>query len=260
MLPDFQLVRPTSLDEALDAIDEDHIPVCGGTELLLAMKMGMLVPEALVDLTRVSGLKRLEVDGDHMLIGGSLTHRNIGGDPLVRKHLPMLADVEDAVGNVRVRAQGTIAGNLCFAEPKSDVAAALLAYDAEVVLVSADGTRTVPMTEFVEGPYTTVREDTELLVHVRVPIRDDRRATYLKFQTMERPTIGVAASADADRVRVVVGAVGPVPVYADFGGVGEVDVDSVMEQVEPLPDLTGAEDYKLHVTELYVRRALEALR
>lgn len=260
MLPDFQLVRPTSLDEALDAIDDERIPVCGGTELLLAMKMGMLVPEALVDISRIDALKQLDVDGSHMVIGGAVTHRHIGANADVRKHLPMLGDVEDAVGNARVRAQGTIAGNLCFAEPKSDVATALLVYDAEIVLASADGSRTVPMTEFIEGPYTTVRDDSELLVEIRIPMRDGRRATYLKFQTMERPTIGVAASVDDDRVRVAVGAVGPVPVFADYGSFSEVDVDAIVGEVEPLPDLTGSEDYKRHVTDLYVRRALEALR
>lgn len=258
MLPDFDLLRPTSLDEALTVVDEDHIPISGGTELLLVMKMGMSTPEALVDVTRLDELDRLLIEDGQLVVGGGVAHRSVHRDPEVQRRLPVLAAVEEAVGNARVRAQGTVGGNLCFAEPRSDLATVLIGLDASVVLASAQHRRELPMAEFIEGPYTTVREDTELLVEVRIPVQP-RRGNYAKLQTVERPTVGVAAIADDDRVRIVVGAVGAVPVHRDFPSVGAVDVDAIMDLVAPLPDLTGSEEYKRHVTEVYIRRALEGL-
>jgi carbon-monoxide dehydrogenase medium subunit len=259
MLPDFALIRPTSLEHALGVIDEEHLPLCGGTELLLVMKMGLLFPTALVDLTGLPDLQRLDRNGGDLVIGGCVTHRTLSSDPLVRTAVPLLAEVEGFVGNPRVRAQGSIGGNLCFAEPKSDVATVLIALDARVTLVGPDGPRTVAMDRFVEGPYATVRDDRELLTEIRVPLGTPPRGRYVRLQTMERPTVGVAAVATDDRVRVVVGAVGRMPVHADFGTVSSVDVDRLMGLVEPLEDLTGAVDYKRHVTEVYVRKALAGL-
>lgn len=259
MLPDFQLVRPASLEEAVEAISEERVPVGGGTELLLAMKLGMLMPEALVDLTRLAELGEVEMGDGELVVGAGVSHLRLSTNADVRTHFPMLARVERAVGNPRVRAQGSIGGNLCFAEPKSDVATALIALDAEVTLLGPRGRRRMPVAEFIEGPYTTARADDELLVDVRVPVAGPRRASYVKFQTMERPTVGVASVVDDSAVRVVVGAVGALPVRADFPSVDAVDVDAILAQVEPLPDLTGSEDYKLHVTGVYIRRALEEL-
>jgi aerobic carbon-monoxide dehydrogenase medium subunit len=258
LLPDFALVRPSSLEEAIQAVDEDHVPVVGGTELLLAMRMGMLQPVALVDLARIEEFGHVRVEGSELVIGAAVTHEGISNHPEVRDAAPLLADVEKEVGNARVRAQGSIGGNLCFAEPKSDVATALIALDASVVLQGPDGRRQESVVEFVEGPYTTTRDERELLIEVRVPVTS-RRAVYRKFQTMERPTVGVAATSTDTGVAVVVGAIGGAPVRADFGTFAEVDVEGILDQLDPIPDLTGSEEYKLHVAGVEIRRALEAI-
>lgn len=259
MLPDFALYRPATVAEAVTALDEDHVPLCGGTELLLAMSLGLMSPRALVDVGRLDEMRRLDVEEGTLVVGAAVTHREVHRSAAVQDLVPLLADVEAAVGNARVRAQGSVGGNLCFAEPKSDLAAALIALDADVVLAGPGGVRYVPVASFIEGPYSTIRGDDELLVEVRIPTRSTVRGCYLKFQTMERPTVGVAAVADGDRVRIVVGAVGPIPVVSDFGSLGEVDIEAVLAEVDPMPDLTGSVDYKRHVTEIYLRKAVAEL-
>lgn len=261
VLPDFQHHRPGTIEEALSLLTFDQVPYSGGTELLLAMRSGMLRPDALIDLKRIGPLAELGFDGDGVHIGGSATHQAVADDERVRAELPILATVLDHVGNPRVRAQGTLGGNLCFAEPKSDVATVLLSLEAAVRLRSLQGERTMPVSDFILGPYTTAREPDELLTGITVPPREDRPATYAKYQTMERPTVGVAAAiTSADRVRLVIGAAGPDPAVFEFGDLDEVEPAEVARQVEVIPDMTGNEAYKQHIVALYVGKVCENLR
>ena len=257
VLPAFAHHRATSIDDVLGRLSFDDVPYAGGTELLLAMKAGLFRPDSLIDLKRVPELASISADGDGVVIGGSVTHRDAHDDPTVREHLAVLASVLSRVGNPRVRASGTLGGNLCFAEPKSDVATILIALGATVTLRSVRGTRTIPVEEFVIGPYTTVRDDDELLTGIRVPY-DRSRAVYVKFQTMERPTVGVACSAGPS-VRLVVGAVGGGPHLVEVETLDSIDPHAVAAEVEVVPDLTGSERYKRHVTRVYVERAIEAM-
>ena len=262
MLPSFRLARPHDLTEALDAIGEEKVPYCGGTELLLAMRAGLTRPETLVDLKHVPELSGVEVRDGAVVIGSVERHMDLALSPIVREYLPMLARVEGAVGNARVRAQGSIGGNLCFAEPKSDVATALVAYGAEVTLAGPDGQRSVPVEEFVAGPYWADKEPEELLVDIRVPIpAEGTRSVYVKYQITERPTVGVALAYDSrgGQCRLVIGAVGEVQTLFTFGDPAEIDPVAVAEELDPTPDLTGSDRYKRHVAGVFIRRAVHAM-
>ena len=259
-LPRFELHRPSTLTEAAALRSEEHVALGGGTELLLAMRMGMLEPEALVDLKQVPDLRQITRADDEIVIGAASTHDDIATNELVLETLPMLAHVAAHVGNPRVRMQGTIGGNIVFAEPKSDVIAALIALDGVADIASPDGTRTVTLAEFVMGPYWTDINEDEILVRVRVPLVAGRRAVYEKFQTMERPTIGVALRADREGpTRLVIAAVCSTPVILDFPTVDDIDPHAVAQDIEVVPDLTGKEPYKRHLTTVVVQRTIDAL-
>jgi carbon-monoxide dehydrogenase medium subunit len=224
------------------------------------MEMGLLRPDVLVDLKGVEELAGIRVDGSELVIGAGTSHARIARSPLVLEHASLLATAESRVGNARVRAQGTIGGNLCFAEPRSDVATVLMALGGSVRLAAGSGERTMLVQEFVLGPYWTAREPHEVLVEVRVPLPTPAVGVYLKFQPTERPTIAVAAVRRGDGARLVIGAVAEVPLVVDVDDLADVDVDRIVAGVEPVADLTGATDYKSHVTAVYVRRALDGLR
>lgn len=259
VLPPFSHGRPETMEEALESISENVVPYAGGTELLLAMKAGLLRPDALIDVKRIDRMNRIQSDNDPIVIGGSVTHQQARRDAGIRSKLPALADVLGKVGNPRVRAVGTLGGNLCFAEPKSDVATILIALEARVTLVSRNGERHFDVEEFVIGPYTTTRDDDELLTEISVPLGRSR-TVYLKYQTMERPTVGVAGSIGPNGdVRLVVGAVAGAPHLFTGDDLGDIDPREVAGTVEIIPDMTGSERYKRHITELYVKRVLAAL-
>ena len=262
MLPPFSLARPSSLSEALEALGDDRVPYCGGTELLLAMRAGLTRPDTLVDIKRVPELAGILVDEGHLVIGSRETHMDIAANPLVLRHIPMLVSVARQVGNARVRAQGSIGGNLCFAEPKSDVGTALIALGATVILESPRGRRETSVEDFIVGPYYAEREPDELLINVRIPLPSPgARATYVKYQTMERPTVGIALTYDphAEEAHLAIGAVGETPLAWTYDSPDLIDSSAVAELIDPTPDLAGSERYKRHITKVFIDRAIEAL-
>jgi carbon-monoxide dehydrogenase medium subunit len=258
VLPRFALHRPRSLPEALDGVSPDDLPYVGGTELLIAMRQGLLKPRSLIDLKRVDGLAGVEVSADRIRIGAAVTHRQLAADQRAHDSLPVLRDVLSRVGNPRVQAAGTLVGNLCFAEPKSDIIPLLIALQATVTLAASGAERSTTVESFVLGPYATVRRPDELVTRISIPLMSGLEVAYLKYQIMERPTVGVAAARSQGRIRVVVGAVGPAPVVVDAAD-SRIDPDAIAASVDPMPDLTGSVEYKRHVTAVFVRRVLARL-
>src|SRR3981189_1640815 len=147
----FEIHQPASALEASQMLlhyGEDAGIYAGGTELLLAMKHQALNYRHLIDLKVVSGLDSIGVRDGSLEIGATSTHRSIERSALVRKNQPALAEMESHVANVRVRATGTLGGNLCFAEPHSDPATLLQCLDARLVLAGPNGEREMSPAEF----------------------------------------------------------------------------------------------------------------
>jgi carbon-monoxide dehydrogenase medium subunit len=264
ILSDFQLHRPATIEEAVQLraeLGDSGALYAGGTELLLAMKMGVLEYEHLVDVKRIGGLRGIALGEGELRIGAATTHREIETSALVAEHVPALASLARHVANVRVRSAGTLAGNLAFGEPHADPAALLVALDATVELIGSDGRRSLPVEQFAVGAYETELGEDELIEAVVVPLPEEPvRATYLKFQVLERPTVGVAAVArNGGAPTVVVGAVDEKPIRVETSGDIDDYVNAAREAVDPVDDLSGSAEYKRHVTGVFVRRALEAL-
>ncbi len=278
MLRPFEIHEPDSVPAAtslLGRYGEEARVYAGGTELLLAMKAGLLRPRHLVDVKTVPGLCDISADDGGLRIGAAATHREIERSPLVRARLPVLAAVEHTVANVRVRCAGTVGGNLCFADPHSDPGALLMALDAEFVAQQGGATRRLRAQEFFTGPYETALQHGELLVAVEVPLsRGSMRVAYRKFQYFERPTASIAAAAEISGGAIagctlVAGCVGPVPrrlhrAEALLRDVPVHDVERRMTEVsgaaaaevDAVADLLGSAAYKRHLIGVLVRRAL----
>jgi carbon-monoxide dehydrogenase medium subunit len=247
----------------------------GGTELLLAMKHDLLRYEHLVDVKTVPGLDKIEIKISTLQIGATATHRAIEKSPLVRERLPVLAETAKRIANVRVRATGTLGGNLCFAEPHSDPATLLLALGAHARVQGRKGERTLTMDEAIVGAYETALAPDELLIGVEIPLSARlQRAAYLKFQIHERPTLGLALVLDLDesgrsitKARATVGSVSPRPCRSDQADgllVGPrekiekqlADAAQVLaDAADPVDDLEGSAEYKRHLISVYLRRA-----
>jgi carbon-monoxide dehydrogenase medium subunit len=279
MLRRFDVHRATSVKEAVQLrqrFGEDAAIYAGGTELLLAMKMGVARWPHLIDVKPIASLSEISATKDTLRIGATATHWDIERNPLVAKALPALAELEANVANVRVRAVGTLAGNLAFGEPHADPPSLLIALGARVVLADASGSRSLPVAEFITGMYETAIAADEIIVAIEVPVpARDVRMAYVKFQILERPSVGVAAVAAVRDGRfvgapsVVVGAVDEMPRRVDTGQFAGADArnsgtrDAIAEAaraaVEPIADLAGGVDYKRHLVGVFAQRALASL-
>src|SRR5439155_536122 len=148
-LPPFELHRPSTLEEASELLErygDDAALYCGGTELLLLLKLGFASFGHLVDVKGIEELQGVRAENGAIAIGAAATHRALERDALVLERLPALAAMERGVANIRVRNVGTLGGNLCFSDPHSDPATFLLALDAEAECRrGGDASRRLPL-------------------------------------------------------------------------------------------------------------------
>ena len=259
VLPELGLVRSGDLDEALAAVAYDHAPYAGGTELVPAMGLGLRRPTAIVDLKRIEALKGIDVDAEErtVAIGAAVTHRRLSDHPGVREHLPTLAAAASRVGNARVRSTGTVGGNLCFAEPRSDLGCVLVALDATAEVRSAGGARTLGVDELIVGAFETSLAENEILVDVTVPF-EPAGMSYWKLQSYERPTLGVALVVTETRWEVTVGAATERPTRMVLPAGDAVGLAVFVDGLELSDDVTGPPDYKRSVLRAHLQRALGA--
>lgn len=259
-VPPFAYQRVADLDSALAALAEGARPIHGGTEFLPAMGLGLFAPEKIVSIRQVDELRICGLDGDYLLVGAGLTHLEVSDNQLIRTELSLLAEVAEGVGNIRVRSTGTIGGNLVFAEPRSDLATALLALGAEIRLVGPEGGRQLPLSEFLVGPYEVDLRPGELVLAVAVRLHATDFAVYKKIVLSERPVVGVALvrHLDGPRWRLVVGAVGLDPTIVETDELTALDPGAIAASIDPTRDLSGSEEYKRHLTVVTIERSVAA--
>jgi len=273
-LPPFDLHRASSVEEARELLGrygEDAAVLCGGTELLLLLKLGFAVYGHLVDIKEIEELRGVRADNGSLIIGAAATHREIERSPDVLAKLPALAAMEQHVANLRVRNVGTLGGNLCFSDPHSDPATFLLAVGAEV---EVDGARQ-PLAEFLVGPYETALEHGQLLHSVRIPVPPEgKRIAHKKLAFHERPAATVACAVQVDNgkfaeARIAVGSVGPRAVLVEdaLAGASVDDADTLRAAAEraaeasgAVEDANGSVEYKQQLVRVLVERSVrEAL-
>jgi len=279
-----KFLEPTTLSEATALLSEygdDAKVIAGGTSVVLMLQQKLIFPSVLISLGRVDGLDfvRMEPDGLHI---GALTHLHDAElSPLLREFCPALAHTLSVVGNVRVRVQATLGGNLSAADYAADPPAMLTALGARARLIGPDETREVSLSDFFLGFYTTALEPDEILSEVIIPtIPETARAAYYKYTSVSaegRPCVAVGALADFDPdgkckdLRIAVGAAVETPqrvAEAEVMAHGSVFTDEIVAEIaeeyartlDPLSDVRGSAWYRREMIGVFVKRALEEVR
>ena len=276
-------VEPGTLDEALAALSQygdDGKVIAGGTALVLMLQQKLIAPQALISLRRVSDLNAIRAEHEGLHIGPLALLRDVARSPLLQDRCPALAQACGAVGNVRVRNQATLGGNLAEADYASDPPSVLLALDTVVTATSLSGSRAIPLSDFFIGFYTTALQPDELITDIHLPaLVPESRMIYLKFKSRsseDRPCVGVAAVATfrgemcAD-ARIAVGAACETPrrlpdVERLAHGQSLNDTliaeiaDGYASNIDALDDLRGSAWYRRQMIRVHVARALREVR
>ncbi len=275
--PNFDYVAPTSLDEALSALaaaDNAKI-LSGGMSLIPLMKVRLVRPTTVIDISRIPGLDSIDDRGDHIEIGAMVRTASTATSPLVAEYATALAEAARATADAQVRNQGTTCGSVAHADLAADQTAAVLALGATMVASSVRGTREIAAADFFVDTLTSALEPDEILTSIRIP--KGGRSAYRKLGRRggdsDYPIAAAAVWVDAaggniGDARIAVTGVGSKPYLAAssalevVGTSGSPDAiaaaaELATDGVTVLEDLYGTVDYRTHLAKVYVRRALE---
>ena len=275
----FDYHAPASVDEALRLLRSlpDAKLLAGGHSLLPMMKLRVVSPEHVIDIGRIQALCGVREDGPALVIGAMTTHWAIESSPLVRARAPLLADCASRIGDIQVRNVGTIGGSLVHADPAADYPAAVLAVEAEMTVVGAEGRRTIRARDFFTGVLSSAVRADEILTEIRVSaLPPGTGQAYLKFPHPASgfAVVGVAAvvrlrGGRCEDARIGVTGVGPTAYRAE--AVEKALVGTTLDDrtiaaaaehaadgVEANEDLFATPDYRAHLARVFTKRAVRA--
>jgi carbon-monoxide dehydrogenase medium subunit len=263
----FDYVPVGSVDEALAALrehgDEAKL-LAGGHSLIPLMKLRLAAPSVLVDVGQIRELSYVEDRGDEVAIGTLTRYRDLQTSDLLRADLPIVAHVAGLVGDPQVRHRGTIGGSIAHGDPASDLPAVILALGGTLVARGPAGERTIPATDFFTGFLETALAPDEMLTEIRLPKATGAGWSYQKFhrRALDWAIVGVAAVHNGHTGVALVN-MGSTPLRAtvveEALAAGASIADAAREAAtgtEPPTDLNGDAEYRRHLAEVLVRRAL----
>jgi len=258
---DFQIERPSSLDEAVKALSgEDAQPLGGGQTLIPTLKQRLAAPELLVSLTGIKELNFVRQDGGTLSIGGTTPHAVVARE--AAGAYPALSGMASHIGDPAVRNRGTIGGSLANNDPSACYPAGVLASGATIVT----NNREIAADDFFDGMFTTALDEGEIITEVRFPIPE--KANYHKF---EQPAsrfalVGVMVAKHGDGVRVAVTGASEDGVFRWSEAEEALSSNYAPEAVDGLSvpadgmigDLHGTPEYRAHLVKVLTRRAVAA--
>lgn len=272
------IASPTSLAEAFDllASGADWRPVAGGTDLLVQLTGDLAPPpERVLDIWRLPELRGISLEDGVLVMGALTTYTNIRRSDLCQEHLPALVEAAATIGAAQIQNRGTIGGNAINASPAGDTLPVLLATDAELVLGSARGERTVAAQDFWPSYRKTACAPDELLLRIRVPLPRGRHVRFRKVGTRRAQAISkvvMAISWHEDGgvwrdVRVALGSVAATPIRAtetervlEGAAPRETTADhaaaTLAEEIHPIDDVRSTADYRRVVSARILHRLL----
>lgn len=280
MLPEFDLLRPRTLPEALAMLAEyapDVMPLAGGTNVIVELRDGHPCPRVLVDLGKLQDLRGIRRENGHIVIGGGVTIAGLLTDPLIAECGFPLQQAATMLGNPLVRNRATVAGNLANASPAADTAPPLLALGAEIELTSQAGKRRVPLDEFIVGVNKTMRQPDELITAIHWPAPPPRSAaSFYKIGLRKADACSVIngavmiirdESGRCHEARIALGAVAPTPIRAREAEAAlhgqSLNAETISkaarlaaQATRPIDDVRGTAAYRKRVAEVIVRRLL----
>ena len=280
MLPaPFEYHAPRTIDEALDLLDQfgdEGKVLAGGQSLIPLLKLRFASPGHLVDINKINELDFIEERDGTLRIGPLFRHKAAERSSLLTSRYQVMADAAPQIADPIIRNRGTIAGSVAHADPSGDWGSVLLAMDADLVLRSKRGSRTVKARDFFSGPFSTALEPTEILSEIRIPAAKAMTGgAYLKLERKvgDFATVAVAVHLRMDDGKVGsagigLTAVGPQNIKAEKAEAvlrgAQLDDDVIKEAAalaaeaaDPKADQRGSVEYKRNIVRVFTQRGLK---
>ena len=281
-VPVYELILPATLNEALDVLARDigaWKPFAGGTDLMVLLEAGKLPHQNYVNIWNLKELRGIEVTDDQVILGALTTYTEVQNHPVLRTEFPMLCEAARETGGIAIQNRGTLGGNIVNASPAADSPPALLAYDAELELISKTGERRVAYSSFHRGyKQMDIRAD-ELLRAIRLPRSTGglthyyRKVGTRKAQAISKICFAATAQINDDRVshlRIALGSVAPIPLRCfetERALLNQLLNNDSMEaaastfarEISPIDDIRSSRDYRLQVSLNLLRDFLNRL-
>jgi CO/xanthine dehydrogenase FAD-binding subunit len=270
-IPSYQLVSPANLTDALDLLGHDNDawkPFAGGTDLMVLLEAGKLPHQNYVNIWNLEELRGIEVTDNQVILGALTTYTEVQDHPVLQTEFPMLCEAARETGGIAIQNRGTLGGNIVNASPAADSPPALLAYDAELELISKTGERRVPYSSFHHGyKQMDIRAD-ELLRAIRLPRSTGglthyyRKVGTRKAQAISKICFAATAKINQDRVshlRIALGSVAPIPLRCFeteralwnqplTNDSQEAAAATFAKEISPIDDIRSSRDYRLQVS------------
>jgi len=263
------LLSPGSLAEALDILtqNESWKPFAGGTDLMVLLEAGKLPHKNYVNVWGLNELRGIEITKDKITLGALTTYSEVRANKILRDEFPMLCQAAKETGGVAIQNRGTLGGNIVNASPAADSPPALLAYDAELQLVSKRGNRTIPYFSFHSGYKQIDLRPDELLGAICLPRTTEplthyyRKVGARKAQAISKvcfAAVGRAINNHSERVRIALGSVAPIPLRCvrteslindrplDAGTIAAAK-QMLANEIVPIDDLRSTNAYRSRV-------------
>src|SRR5882724_4021631 len=270
-VPSYQMKTPRGLGEALELLASESgvwKPFAGGTDLMVLLEAGKLAHRNYLNLWNLKELRGIEVTDDRISLGALTTYTEVQSNPVLREEFPMLCQAASETGGLAIQNRGTLGGNIVNASPAADSPPALLAYNAELELLSVRGSRWVPYQSFHTGYKQMIMQPDELLARVRLPrLWPDLHHYYRKVGTRKAQAISKVCFAGTarinegivDLVRIALGSIAPIPLRciktedALRGarlepGIIEKAKIALAREIVPIDDIRSTKDYRLKVS------------
>ena len=282
-IPQYELTTPSSLADALALLKREPgvwKPFAGGTDLMVLLESGKLPHRNYINIWSLKELRGIEVTDSHITLGALTTYTEVQSHPDLQNEFPMLCQAASETGGLAIQNRGTLGGNIVNASPAADSPPALLAYDAEIELVSTDGSRWLAYQGFHTGYKQMLIAPNELLARIRMP-RNTRGATHYyrkvgtrKAQAISKVCLAALAKLDQDQIadiRIALGSVAPIVVRCvqteDALRGRKPDAETIKSacatlshEISPIDDIRSTADYRLQVARNLLKDFLLTLR
>ena len=273
----YHLLTPTSLVEMLEMkslYGEDASVLSGGTDLIVNLKSGMVNPKYIISSRKVyTGKDLVRHKDNQLIIEGNATLNDIENNEYTQENYPELIEGISMIGSKQIRNYATIIGNVCNASPAGDSLPPLLVNNAEIVLSSLNGSRTLKIDDFLIGPRKTAIRHDEVATKIIITkeIQSHKYAKYFKLtrtRSVDISGLGVCIKMYNDTdVRIALGAVAPTCIRCNETeikisklGLLQSDLEKISEMLSdcasPISDLRASREFRLALIKHHSKKML----